>query len=622
MSTEYEYKLSVVVLVYNAEYYLKDCLESLVNQTLDGIEIICVNDGSTDNSLNVLKRYAKKYDNIKIIDQENAGGANAGNKGLRMAKGEYVTLVDSDDVVVEDAYEKMYNKAKETDSDVVGGKPNIYMSGFQREVSLKHNIWTEEKCVNPDEYVEIYHDVFYWDKIYRREFAQKHDVYMIPGKLYADAPMVFRAYLYANKVTLIPDVVYYWRKRSSEAINKGDSYTSITKSLLDVNNMHDRLVTYYYLKDYFKEAGKEDKFSDLIKLYSERFFYPINGILKDEEFKKAYLDELIPILEDIDDVYNNDLNIHFNLYTYFLLNNQIDALEDFISFHLYDYETEIIDGKTYWDLKYFKNPEYNVPDELFEVNRVESKLIRIKDIHADKKYINISNIYVPGNFKIDKAYIQLVGLTKKGALEKDNRYYFELEEYKPNHFNAKIPIKSIDNINIFDTYMRFKYDGKDEVYRIQESHFDNINKNDLSTNKFVKPFFSKLGNLSILNAFAKDLFTIEADDEKIRIRQNPKGDINYRISIDYKRPSERVYFTRVMDDNDKLTNEFELKWKYSVDANIPYTLYLNINKIRYKLISDFFIDFKGKNLNYKGNTIKLFEDTDNTISLRLNKSIL
>lgn len=112
MLNEFEYKLSVVVLVYNTEDYLEECLDSLINQTLDNIEIICVNDESTDNSLNILKKYARKYDNIKIIDQKNQGGAVAGNNGLKVAKGEYVTLIDSDDIVVRDAYEKMYNKAK------------------------------------------------------------------------------------------------------------------------------------------------------------------------------------------------------------------------------------------------------------------------------------------------------------------------------------------------------------------------------------------------------------------------------------------------------------------------------------------------------------------------------
>ena len=289
MLDDYEYKLSVVVIVYNTEYYLEECLDSLVNQTLDSMEIICVNDGSTDNSLNVLNRYAKKYDNIKVIDQENAGGANAGNRGLKEAKGEYVTLVDSDDMVVEDAYEKMYNKAKETDSDVVCGKPNIYVTGFQREVSNIHNPWYKEQSINPEDFLDIFHDAYYWNKIYRRELVEKNEIYMIPGKIYADVPLVFRAYLFANKVTIIPDVVYYWRKRDQEAIEQGDSATSVSKSLLDTNNMHDRLITYYYLKDYFIEAGKEYLFNSAVKLYFERLFYPIKGILKDEQFKQAYL---------------------------------------------------------------------------------------------------------------------------------------------------------------------------------------------------------------------------------------------------------------------------------------------------------------------------------------------
>ena len=199
MAKEYEYKLSVVLIVYNTEEFLEECLDSLVNQTLDDMEIICVNDESTDNSLNILKKYAKKYDNIKIIDQKNQGGAVAGNNGLKQAKGEYVTLLDSDDIVVLDAYEKLYNKAKETDSDIVGGKPAIYFKGHLKEISLKHNIWLKERSINPDNDFDIYYDVFYWDKIYRRELIEKNDIYMIPGKLYADAPLVFKAYFYAKK---------------------------------------------------------------------------------------------------------------------------------------------------------------------------------------------------------------------------------------------------------------------------------------------------------------------------------------------------------------------------------------------------------------------------------------
>lgn len=614
-SKQYEYKLSVVVLVYNTEYYLEDCLDSLVNQTLDNIEIICVNDESTDNSLNILKQYARKYDNIKIIDQKNAGGANAGNRGLKVAKGEYVTLVDSDDIVVEDAYEKMYNKAKETDSDVVCGKPNIYITGIQREVSHKHNPWYREQSINPEEFLDIFHDAYYWNKIYRREFVEKNGIYMIPGKIYADVPLVFRAYLFANKVTIIPDVVYYWRKRDQEAIEQGDSATSVSKSLLDTNNMYDRLITYHYLKDYFIEARKEYLFNSAVKLYFERLFYPIKGILKDEQFKQAYLNEMIPILNDIDNVYDNDLPIEYNLYIYFLLNNQIDALEEFMNFHKFDSSTVVRDGTYYWDLKYFENPEYDIPKELFKINSLNDKFIRIDNIKTGKKFINIGPIHVHANVNITNAYVVLMGLTKKGASRNDNSYEFKLEELDKNYFNAKIPINEINNLNIFDAYLKFDYDGKTEFFRIKERNFDKINKDDLTDNKFTIPFFSKLGNLSILNGKVKNIFKIKTDDEKMTIIQNTNGDINYKLSIDFIRANERVYFTKRKEI--KNPNSLELEWKYSLDKNIPYTIYLNMRKHRFKLTEDYFEDFKDETINYKNNKILIFKDSDNSISLKM-----
>lgn len=615
MPDNYEYKLSVVVIVYNTEYYLEECLDSLVNQTLDSMEIICVNDGSTDNSLNVLNKYAKKYDNIKVIDQENAGGANAGNRGLKEAKGEYVALVDSDDIVVEDAYEKMYNKAKETNSDIVGGKPNIYLLNYQRSVYYNHDIWDCEKTIKPDEYLDIYYDVFYWDKIYRRKLIEEHDIYMIPGKLYADAPMVFKAYFYANKITLIPDIVYYWRKRDLEAINEGDSYTSITKNLLDIDNMHDRLITYYYLKEYFNEAGKEKGFDDFIKLYLERFFYPINGIIKDENFKKTYLKELTPILEDIEDIYNNKLDIKYNLFIYFILNNQIDTLEEFINFYLDDRNIITENFKTYWNLKYLKNPKYNIPKELFEINSIYSRFIKIDRITVDKDYVYFQNIYVPGKIKIDEAYLTLIGLTIKGDSRNQNKIEFPLEIVNKNTFNAKLPITEIKTINVFDVYLRFKYEGKDDLIRVTNNHFKKIDKDNLTSNKLTIPFFTKLGNLSISNMNCKNIFEIKTNREKMTIINTTKSSINYKIFINFKRKNNRVYFTR--DEEGEHKNIFELPWKYSLDKNIKYTLYLRIHQKNYKLTKDYFKNFEEKIIDSDVGEICLSEGKGNSVTLKL-----
>ena len=103
-------KVSVIVPVYNCEKYLKKCLDSLVNQTLKDIEIICVNDGSTDNSGRILEEYTDSR--IKIITKENGGLSSARNAGIAVAKGEYLGFVDSDDWVDLDFYEKLYNTAK------------------------------------------------------------------------------------------------------------------------------------------------------------------------------------------------------------------------------------------------------------------------------------------------------------------------------------------------------------------------------------------------------------------------------------------------------------------------------------------------------------------------------
>ena len=617
MATEYEYKLSVVVLVYNTEYYLEECLDSLVNQTLDDIEIICVNDESTDNSLNILKRYAKKYDNIKIINQKNQGGAIAGNNGLKAAKGEYVALVDSDDIVEFDAYEKLYKKAKETDSDIVTGKPNIYIGGYQREVTNQHALWEEERTFHAEEFIDIYNDIFYWNKIYRREFVEKHNIYMIPHKLYADIPLVYRAYSFADKISIIPDVVYYWRKRPLTDVTKGQSDTSVSRSLLKVDNMKDRLSSYYYLKDYFIESGKEQYFNKAIKGYLDRFFYPIKGILKDKDFKKHYLKELKAILSDIDNIYDIHTDLKYKLYIYFILNDLGDDLEDLMNFHLNEIEVKEKNGKLYWNLKYFENPEYNIPDEIFEIKKIEENFVNMKGFHIDKKYINIDSIEIPEQFDIDEIKFCFYGLTKPHKTKRDHIYKFDLEKTdSKNKYKLRLPIKELEKmeINSYDIYLEFEYHGYSERFRIQKKLFKELNEKKLSDVKGIIPYFTIFGNLTIINAYRKEGFRIEADEERIKIIPQRDHDINYGFCISYRKKSDRVYFSQ-LTDKDKPTDEFELKWKYSIDDNIPYTLYLDVNNRMRKLTDDFITGFEEKAINFKNKQIRIFKDKDDSISI-------
>ena len=110
--------VSVIVPVYNVEKYLEECLDSIINQTLEDIEIICVNDGSTDNSLKILKKYAKKDNRIKIINQKNCGLGCARNSGLNQSQGDYIFFLDSDDYLNPNILEKLYPKALESHSEI------------------------------------------------------------------------------------------------------------------------------------------------------------------------------------------------------------------------------------------------------------------------------------------------------------------------------------------------------------------------------------------------------------------------------------------------------------------------------------------------------------------------
>ncbi|MDF2845396.1 MAG: CDP-glycerol:poly(glycerophosphate) glycerophosphotransferase [Herbinix sp.] len=122
------FKISIIMPVYNVERYLRACLESVVNQTLEGVEIIVVNDGSKDNSISILNEYEKKHsDRMKVFTTENHGVSHARNYGLARATGEYILFVDSDDFIEKDMCEKLYHKAIRDNNDIViCGRYNVY----------------------------------------------------------------------------------------------------------------------------------------------------------------------------------------------------------------------------------------------------------------------------------------------------------------------------------------------------------------------------------------------------------------------------------------------------------------------------------------------------------------
>lgn len=209
-------KISIIVPVYNTEKFLEKCLNSLINQTLKDIEIICINDGSTDNSLQILKKFANKDKRIQIINQTNSGPSIARNIGIKKAKGEYIGFVDSDDWVDSNFFEQLYVNVKKNNADIgVAGIKRVRSYKWKYHIKLdKEKVINEinEKfqiCDVPDKCYPV-------NKIYKLAELQKLNINFEPNVYFEDR--LFTAQVLINLKTLVtvPNTYYnYWTNPNS-----------------------------------------------------------------------------------------------------------------------------------------------------------------------------------------------------------------------------------------------------------------------------------------------------------------------------------------------------------------------------------------------------------------------
>lgn len=213
-------KVSIIVPVYNVEKYLRKCLDSLINQTLKEIEIICVNDGSKDNSPKILEEYAKKDNRIIVINQENAGLSVARNSGIDIAKGEYIGFVDSDDWVDLDFFEKLYYSATSNDTDIaVGGI--IRVTGIKKKKFLNFEKETITDNTNLKfELCDVPEKSYVWNKIYKTEKLKEIGLEFEKGIFYEDCIFTPQALFYLGKIVTVPNIYYYYLRRGNSTVKQ------------------------------------------------------------------------------------------------------------------------------------------------------------------------------------------------------------------------------------------------------------------------------------------------------------------------------------------------------------------------------------------------------------------
>ena len=208
--------ISVLVPCFNVEKYLRECLDSLCAQTMDNLEIICINDGSTDSTLAIIQNYAARDSRIIIIDKQNSGYGASMNRGLDTAKGEFIGILESDDFIDSTAYETLYLAAKEHEAEVV--KSNFFFYWSLPHPRDKFETLITKDIAGPYDPVkqkEIYYlKPTIWSAIYKREFLEKSGIRFLetPGASYQDASFNFKVWASAKKVVLLKEAFLHYRQ--------------------------------------------------------------------------------------------------------------------------------------------------------------------------------------------------------------------------------------------------------------------------------------------------------------------------------------------------------------------------------------------------------------------------
>lgn len=241
-------KISVIIPVYNSEQHLRKCLESLCCQTLQNIEIICVNDCSIDNSFFILQEYAKKDKRIKLIDlKENKGAAVARNIGIEGASGQYLGFVDSDDFIDQNFYEKLYERAAKTDSDVVKGDIMLYCP--------KTKLMTKESWIDLNNNVKKHHANFcctFTSAIYKTSFIKENKINFLEGLIHFEDPyFTIKAALFYQKLEVIDDVFYYYVNNPNSISRKKITINHIESLIVGVGKVLDMLDEYCLDKTHY-----------------------------------------------------------------------------------------------------------------------------------------------------------------------------------------------------------------------------------------------------------------------------------------------------------------------------------------------------------------------------------
>ena len=292
--------LSIIVPIYNTGKYLRRCIDSLLNQSYKNIEIILINDGSTDDSDYIINTYYKKLPQIEYIKLENNKGlGNARNTGIQLAKGNYITFVDSDDWVDLDLYKMVMNNLLNGEADIAvfGVKnefENLKTSSYRYKYLFENMITAHQALglLTKEQNNNYFISTVVWNKIYKSNVIKEHNLLFLDNSYWEDDIFSFEVLLNIDSVLIVPDIYYHYYNRPTSITN------NISKKHID-----DLIFSFNHLNNKLKEEGLLEKYSSQFKaLFDKCICFLGELIFKNESNvsnQKKYISYLIEELTKV-----------------------------------------------------------------------------------------------------------------------------------------------------------------------------------------------------------------------------------------------------------------------------------------------------------------------------------
>lgn len=454
------YKVSVIVPIYNVEKYLRECLDSLANQTLEELEVIMIDDGSLDGSPAIVDEYAANYPNFFGYHIENGGLGHARNYGFEMSHGKYVAFLDSDDFVDLKTYELAYDLAEENNSDFVtfNAKHINSVRTFASRIhktAIKDNI----ALTNIHQTPSLMFDTSAWNKVIRADFYRANKLFFPEKMLYEDLPFAIDIYLKAERVSVIGRHLYFWRVRDGGA-------KSITQTKDQMINFLDREksidMVYKTLSEYQGQDITALKviLDEKVLSHDMRMYFQLFPTI-DETYKAEIANYAVKIYDQAEPQAIENLKARDKIKYYLSQKSDLEQLTQFIDFE----QNEMAKKKNIWrDGKYYGDYPFQdvLPKDLFEVgheltikDRIEKAKISddeisiegycyIVNLDADKKdQVSMNFWLTDGNQKISLSDVKLIkrtDITMNQGREVDGAAFNRLYNYDYSGYQLSIPM--------------------------------------------------------------------------------------------------------------------------------------------------------------------------------------